>query len=173
MTVTEPVGPRAGGSFLIERHEPATIQVPEERGDELRLMAHSARQFVERELLSEAGKLEVVDYDFLRQKLQRAGEQGLLGVDVPEEHGGLAASKTASMLVAEQLASSGSFNVTFNAHTGIGTLPIVYFGTGEQQERYRRARWWRPTASPNPIPAPMPGRPGPVRCWTRMAAPTA
>jgi len=136
MTVTEPVGPRAGGSFLIERHEPATIQVPEERGDELRLMAHSARQFVERELLSEADKLEVVDYDFLRQKLQRAGEQGLLGVDVPEEHGGLAASKTASMLVAEQLASSGSFNVTFNAHTGIGTLPIVYFGTSEQQERY-------------------------------------
>src|SRR5690625_2580122 len=108
MTVTEAVGPREGGSLLIGRHEPATIQVPEERGDELRLMAHSARQFVERALLSEAGKLEVVDYDFLRQKLQRAGEQGLLGVDVPEEHGGLAASKTASMLVAEQLASSGS-----------------------------------------------------------------
>src|SRR5690625_3844398 len=136
MTVTEPVEPRAGGSFLIERHDPATVQVPDGWNDELRLIAQSARQFVERELLSEAEKLEVVDYDFLRQKLQRAGEQGLLSVDVPEQYGGLEASKTASMLVAEQLASSGSFNVTFNAHTGIGTLPIVYFGTAEQQERY-------------------------------------
>src|SRR5690606_29472465 len=100
------------------------------------LTAQTAAQFVEREVGPVSERLEALDYDLSRQLMAKAGELGLLAIDIPEEHGGLALSKTASMLVAEKLAGSGSFNVTFNAHGGIGTLPLVYFGTEEQTARY-------------------------------------
>ncbi len=100
------------------------------------MMGRTAAQFVEREYVPVAAGIEALDYDLSRKLMARAGEQGLLALDVPEEYGGLGASKTASMLVTEKLAASGSFNVTFNAHVGIGTLPIVYFGTPEQKAAY-------------------------------------
>ena len=136
MTVSAGTEPRSGGSFLIERHPARDIQIPECLDDELKMVGSTARQFVEREILPQFDELEGLDYDLSREKLVRAGELGLLGIDVPEEYGGLDLSKTASLLVAEKLAASGSFNVTFNAHTGIGTLPIVYFGTEEQKANY-------------------------------------
>jgi alkylation response protein AidB-like acyl-CoA dehydrogenase len=136
MTVSPPVEPSSGGSFLIERHSAADIQIPESFDEELRLVGQTASRFVEREILPDFERLEALDYDLSRAKLLTAGELGLLAVDIPEAYGGLELSKSASLLVAEKLARSGSFNVTFNAHTCIGTLPIVYFGSEAQKERW-------------------------------------
>jgi len=132
MKVTAPTG----GAFLVERQDAATILVPEAFDDDLKMFAQSARTFVEREIVPDFAKLEALDYELSRAKMARAGEMGLLGVEVPEEYGGLGQGKAASAVVTEAIAASGSFNVTFNAHVGIGTLPLVYFGTEEQKARY-------------------------------------
>ena len=128
--------PKTGGSFLIERHDANEVLIPEAFDDELRMMGSTAQRFVEREIMPDFEALEALSYELSVQKMHKAGEMGLLAVDIPEEYGGLDGSKAASMFVCEKLAGSGSFNVTFNAHTGIGTLPLVYFGTPEQQARY-------------------------------------
>ncbi|UCH24365.1 MAG: acyl-CoA dehydrogenase family protein [Trueperaceae bacterium] len=125
-----------GGSFLIERHRAESILIPEAFSDELKMMGQAAEQYVEREIKPDFEALEALDYELSVQKIRKAGDQGLLGIDVPEAYGGLDIEKTASMLVTEKLAQAGSFNVTFNAHSGIGTLPLVYFGTPEQQAKY-------------------------------------
>lgn len=125
-----------GGAFLLSPTPPDQVLTPERFGDELRLMAATAGRFVEREYEPAAERFEALDYGLSRSLLKKAGELGLLALDVPEEYGGLGQSKTASLLVTEKLAPTGSFNVTFNAHVGIGTLPVVYFGTAEQKERY-------------------------------------
>jgi alkylation response protein AidB-like acyl-CoA dehydrogenase len=131
-----PLTYRKGGSFLTERHSANEIVTPEDFDDELRMFAASAQQFVEREIKPNFEKLEGLDYDLSVKAIKKAGEMGLLGIDVPEEYGGLNTSKVASILVTENMATAGSFNVTFSAHTGIGTLPLVYFGTPAQQEKY-------------------------------------
>ncbi len=125
-----------GGAFLIEDERPQDVFVPEAMDEETRMFAASAREFVEREVTPVFERLEGLDYELSRQVMRRAGEQGLLAVEVPEEHGGLGAGKVAASVVTEALAATGSFNVTFNAHVGIGTLPLVYFGSAEQKARY-------------------------------------
>jgi alkylation response protein AidB-like acyl-CoA dehydrogenase len=127
---------RKGGSFLLERHSANEIVTPEDFDDELKMFAATAQQFVEREIRPNFEGLEHLDYDLSVKAIRKAGEMGLLGIDVPEEYGGLNTSKVASILVTENIAKAGSFNVTFSAHTGIGTLPLVYFGTKAQQEKY-------------------------------------
>ncbi len=127
---------KKGGSFLLERHAAKEVTTPEDFSDELRMFAQTAQQFVEREIRPNFEKLEHLDYDLSTQAIRKAGEMGLLGLDVPEEYGGLNTSKVASILVTENISKAGSFNVTFAAHTGIGTLPLVYFGTPAQQEKY-------------------------------------
>ena len=131
-TVTAPVG----GAFLVEDQRPDEVLVPEAIGEDMRMIAAAAREFVAREVEPVAARLEALDYELSRELMQRAGAQGLLAVEVPEEHGGLGAGKVAASVVTEALAASGSFNVTFNAHVGIGTLPLVYFGSAEQKARY-------------------------------------
>jgi alkylation response protein AidB-like acyl-CoA dehydrogenase len=132
-----PLTYKKGGSFLTERHNANEIVTPEDFDDELRMFAQTAQQFVEREIKPNFEKLEHLDYDLSVKAIKKAGEMGLLSLDVPEEYGGLNTSKVASILVTEHIAKgAGSFNVTFAAHTGIGTLPLVYFGTPAQQEKY-------------------------------------
>jgi alkylation response protein AidB-like acyl-CoA dehydrogenase len=126
--------PVKGASFLIERHQ--NIQTPEDFSDELQLMAQTAQQFVEREIKPIFEELEHLSNELSVKALRKAGEQGLLAIDIPEVYGGLDSSKTASLLVTEKIAQAGSFNVTFSVQTGIGTLPLVYFGTPAQQETY-------------------------------------
>ncbi len=132
------VGRRApvGGAFLFERARATEVLIPEAIGDELSMFAATARTFVQREIVPDFERLEALDYELSRAKMLRAGELGLLAVEVPEEFGGLGMSKTASAVVVEALAATGSFNVTYNAHSGIGTLPLVYFGTADQKSRY-------------------------------------
>jgi alkylation response protein AidB-like acyl-CoA dehydrogenase len=125
-----------GGSFLLERHTAQGVFTPEDFDDDLKMFASTAQQFVEREIRPNFEKLEHLDYDLSVKAMRKAGEMGLLGIDVPEEYGGLNTSKVASILVTENISKAGSFNVTFAAHTGIGTLPLVYFGTKTQQEKY-------------------------------------
>jgi alkylation response protein AidB-like acyl-CoA dehydrogenase len=136
-TLERPLTYKKGGSFLLERHSANEVVTPEDFDDELKMFAQTAQQFVEREIKPNFEKLEHLDYDLSVKAIKKAGEMGLLSLDVPEEYGGLNTSKVASILVTEHIAKgAGSFNVTFAAHTGIGTLPLVYFGTRAQQEKY-------------------------------------
>jgi alkylation response protein AidB-like acyl-CoA dehydrogenase len=136
MAVTIQGKPKVGGSFLLERHSAEDMLIPEAFSDELKMFAQTTQQFIEREIKPVFAELEALSYELSVAKMRKAGEQGLLAIDVPEAYGGLASSKTASALVAEKFAGAGSFNVTFNAHTCIGTLPLVYFGTAAQKEKY-------------------------------------
>src|SRR5690606_36879412 len=125
-----------GGAFLIERQSPSEVLVPEAISSELSMFMATAKTFVQREIVPDLDQLEALDYELSRAKMLRAGALGLLGVEVPEEFGGLGMSKTAAAVVVEALAATGSFNVTYNAHSGIATLPLVYFGTQDQKSRY-------------------------------------
>lgn len=125
-----------GGAFLVERQDASTVLIPEAFDDDLKMFAQTARTFVQREIVPDFAKLEGLDYTLSREKMATAGGLGLLAVEVPEVYGGLGAGKAAASVVTEAVAASGSFNVTFNAHVGIGTLPLVYFGTEEQKARY-------------------------------------
>ncbi|MBK7977652.1 MAG: acyl-CoA dehydrogenase family protein [Deltaproteobacteria bacterium] len=125
-----------GGSFLWEEAGSRKIMAPELFTDEQREFARTAREFTEKEIHPRLASIEAKDPGVVPDLLRKAGELGLLMVDVPEEYGGIGASKVTSMLVAEQFATIGSFAVSLGAHTGIGTLPIVYYGTPEQKARY-------------------------------------
>ena len=125
-----------GGAFLYSRQDAAEVLIPEALTDELRMFGESTATFVRREIAPVSEQLEALDYELSRKLMVRAGELGLLGVEVGEEHGGLGMGRVASAVVTEAIAEAGSFSVTFSAHAGIGTLPLVYFGTAEQQRRY-------------------------------------
>ena len=125
-----------GGDFLFAPVGSAPFMTPEGFTDEQRQFFATGADFVSREVLPAADRIEQKDNGLLRQLLLKAGELGLPGVDVPEDLGGLGLDKTTSMLVAESQAGYGSWATTFGAHTGIGTLPIVFFGTPEQKAKY-------------------------------------
>ena len=129
--------PSRGGSFLFEPVGARPFMTPEKLSDEQRQFFKSGDDFLRAEILPRAEKLEQKDNALLRELLGKAGELGLLGVDIAEEFGGLAQDKVTSMLVAESQAGGyASWATTFGAHTGIGTLPFVFFGTPEQKAKY-------------------------------------
>src|ERR1700761_4577021 len=125
-----------GGSFLIEDLTPGDIFTLEDLSPEQRQVADLASQFAENEILPQADRIEGKDWDVSRKLMRELGELGLLGIDVPEQYGGLDMDKITSTLVAENLSGSGSFSVTFSAHVTIGTLPLVWYGTPDQKEKY-------------------------------------
>ncbi len=127
---------KKGGAFLIEDTTPDSVQIPENFDSELKMFAKTARDFVEKEVDPLIDEIEHQNFDVLKSLMKKAGEKGLLMVDIPEKYEGMGLSKTSSTLVAEEIARSGSFAVAQGAHTGIGTLPIVYFGTEEQKKKY-------------------------------------
>ncbi len=127
---------KKGGSFLIEETTPDSIQIPENFDSELKMFAKTARDFVEKEVDPLTDEIENQNFEVLKELMRKAGEKGLLMVDIPEKYEGMGLNKTSSTLVAEEVARSGSFAVAQGAHTGIGTLPIVYFGTEEQKKKY-------------------------------------
>jgi alkylation response protein AidB-like acyl-CoA dehydrogenase len=128
--------PSQGGGFLLEEVGKSRINTPESFSEEQRLYSKTALQFCREQVLPRAVAIEARDNGLLRSLLHQAGELGLLGLDLPEVYGGLQAEKTTSMLVAEANGSNGSWSVTFSAHTGIGTLPIAWFGSVEQKKRW-------------------------------------
>src|SRR5438132_738975 len=112
------------------------FMTPERFSEEQRQFFSTGADFVKSEIFPAASRLEQKDNPGLRQLLAKAGDLGLLAVDVPEQFGGLGLDKTTSMLVAESQSGYGSWATTFGAHVGIGTLPIAFFGTAEQKAKY-------------------------------------
>jgi len=125
-----------GGAFILETPEMNACFTPEDFSDEHRMIMQTSRDFVEGEIYSNYEKIEAKDADFIRKLMAQCGELGLLSTDVPEEFGGLGLDKMSTCVVTEAIGASGSFAVSTGAHTGIGTLPIVYYGTKEQKAKY-------------------------------------
>ena len=125
-----------GGGFLLEPTGSATILTPEMLSDEQRMMRETAEDFMRREVEPRTAEIEQKNPGTMRALLEKAGEVGLLGHDIPEAYGGLGGDKTSSSLITEALSRLGSFAVSYGAHVGIGTMPLVLFGTPEQRNRY-------------------------------------
>ena len=126
----------SGGSFLIEERTPDEVFTPEDFTDQHLLIAQTAEEFANKEIVPNIEKLERKDFALTRELVRKAGELGLSGADVPEQYGGMELDKVTSALIADRLAKYGSFSTVWGAHTCIGTLPIVYFGTEEQKKKY-------------------------------------
>ena len=125
-----------GGSFLIEERAPEEIMTPEDFSEEQRQIARTASDFVRNEVLPATEEIEAKHFDVTRALLKKAGDLGLMAVDIPEAYGGLAMDKVTSAIVADRLSQLGSFSVAFSAHVGIGTLPIVWYGTDAQKQKF-------------------------------------
>ncbi|MEZ4435366.1 MAG: acyl-CoA dehydrogenase family protein, partial [bacterium] len=133
MADTEILG---GAGFLLEPAGTRPIFTPEAFSDEQTLFYRTALEFMEREVLPKNERIEKMEDGLLPTLIGKAGELGILGIDVPEQYGGLGLDKTTSALVGEALAMQASFAVALGVQTGIGTLPILIFGTEEQKHRY-------------------------------------
>jgi len=126
----------SGGEFLIADAAPEDVFTPEDFTDEHKMIFETARGFVTKEIQPNIDRLEEKNHDLLLGLLAKAGELGLMGTDVPEEYGGLGLDKVSTTVVGEAMGTAGVFSVVYGAHTGIGTLPIVYFGNEEQKKNY-------------------------------------
>jgi alkylation response protein AidB-like acyl-CoA dehydrogenase len=126
-----------GGEFLVRETPAQDIFIPEEFSEEQKMMAQACQDFIDTEINPNVEKIDSMKHPELVPALfKKAGELGLLGIAVPEEYGGLGMSFNTSMLIADIIGASGSFSTTYGAHTGIGTLPILYYGTEEQKHHY-------------------------------------
>jgi alkylation response protein AidB-like acyl-CoA dehydrogenase len=134
MTVSHP--PPSGAGFLWETVGTRGVQAPERFTAEQRDIARAARKFASSEILPRVAQIESKKSGLVPELLRKAGELGLLMVDIPSEYGGLGLDKTTSMMIAEEFSVVGSFAVSLGAHTGIGTMPILYFGTPAQKAKY-------------------------------------
>jgi alkylation response protein AidB-like acyl-CoA dehydrogenase len=126
----------AGGNFLLAEAKPEEVFTPEDFSEQHQLIQQTAEEFAIKEIVPVADRIEQKEWSLSRELLQKAGELGLTSVDIPEEYGGLEMDKVSSAIIADRIARSGSFTVSFGGHAGIGTLPIVYFGTEEQKKKY-------------------------------------
>jgi alkylation response protein AidB-like acyl-CoA dehydrogenase len=125
-----------GGEFLIKDSDPQSVFIPEDISEEQKLMADSAREFVEKEILPKLNEIDHQEPGLTVSLLEKAGELGLLGTAVPEQYGGLGENFNTNTFISMEMGASHSFGVSFAAHTGIGTLPILYYGTEEQKKKY-------------------------------------
>jgi alkylation response protein AidB-like acyl-CoA dehydrogenase len=125
-----------GAEYLVVATSKDDIFTPEDFTDEQREMGRTTEMFVTNEVLPLREELEHGHFEHAVHLMKRCGELGLLMIDAPEEYGGLELDKATSMLAAEKIATAGSFSVAYSAHTGIGTLPLVYYGTAAQKEKY-------------------------------------
>ena len=125
-----------GGEFLIKDSDPQSIFIPEDITEEQKLMADAAREFVEKEIWPKLDAIDHQEAGLTTSLLEKAGELGLLGAAVPEQYGGLGENFNTNTFLSMEMGASHSFGVSFAAHTGIGTLPILYYGTEKQKEKY-------------------------------------
>jgi alkylation response protein AidB-like acyl-CoA dehydrogenase len=125
-----------GGSFLISNPALADCFFPEDFTEEHRQIAQTTAEFALNEIVPVSDQIEAKDFLVTRRLIKQASELGLTSVDIPEEYGGLEMDKVTSAIIADNIAKQGSFSVAFSAHVGIGTLPIVWYGTTEQKKKY-------------------------------------
>jgi butyryl-CoA dehydrogenase len=126
----------SGGSFLLEERKPGEIFTPEDFSEQHQLIAQTVEEFAVNEIIPNIEKIEHKDFSVTRDLLKKAGELGLSSVDIPEAYGGMEMDKVTSAIIADHVAKYAGFATTWGGHTGIGTLPIVYFGTEEQKKKY-------------------------------------
>jgi butyryl-CoA dehydrogenase len=131
-----PILAAAGGSFLLETRAPAEVFTPEDLNVDQRQIASTAAQFAREEILPAADAIEAKESGVLRSKLVKAAELGFSSVDIPEEYGGVGLDKVSSTVISDHISVLASFSTAFGAQTGIGTLPLVWYGTEEQKRRY-------------------------------------
>ena len=130
------IAPTTGGSWLLEAGDPASVLTPERLSDEHRLIAKTAQEFAAMEVVPSVDRLEQKDWALARQLLRHAGDLGLLGVDAPEEFGGVGLDKAAALVVSRNMAGSASFNAAFGAQGNLVIVPLQLFGTPDQKNRY-------------------------------------
>jgi alkylation response protein AidB-like acyl-CoA dehydrogenase len=126
----------SGGSWLLEERNPSEVFTPEDFTEEHQQIAKTAEEFARQEILPAIEKIEHKEYQVTRDLLKKASEIGIANIDVPEQYGGSDMDKVSSAIVADRIAVCASFSTSFGGHAGIGTLPIVYFGTPEQKAKY-------------------------------------
>ena len=125
-----------GGGFLLEERAAAEVFTPEDFSEQQQMIGQTTEEFAINEILPQAEKMENKDYSVSRDLLKKAGELGLSGVEVPEAYGGLEMDKVTSAVIADHIAKYAGFATTWGAHSGIGLLPLVYFGTEAQKKKY-------------------------------------
>jgi len=126
----------SGGSFLLEDRKPDEVFTPEDFTEQHQLIGQTAEEFAVNEIVPNIEKMEHKDFSITRDLLKKAGELGLSSAEIPEAYGGLEMDKVTAAVIADHIAKYAGFATTWGGHTGIGTLPIVYFGTEEQKKKY-------------------------------------
>jgi alkylation response protein AidB-like acyl-CoA dehydrogenase len=135
-TTSAPGASIAGGSFLLETRSPEEIFTPEDFSEQHVLIGQTAEEFAQKEIVPNIDKMEHKDFSVTRDLLKKAGELGLSGVEIPEAYGGMELDKVSAAVIADHIAKYAGFATTWGGHTGIGTLPLVYFGTDAQKQKY-------------------------------------
>jgi butyryl-CoA dehydrogenase len=135
-TTVAPKTKLTGGSFLLEDHNLESVFTPEDFNEDQQMVAKLADEFATNELLPNTEKIEHKEWQVTRDILKKAAEMGLTNADVPAQYGGSEMDKISSAIIADQMAKCGSFVVSMGAHAGIGTLPLVFFGTEAQKKKY-------------------------------------
>ncbi|MGA3103812.1 MAG: acyl-CoA dehydrogenase family protein [Terriglobales bacterium] len=125
-----------GGSFLLEERQTADVFTPEDFSEQQQMIGQTTEEFAVNEILPQADKMEQKDFSISRALLKKAGDLGLAGVEIPEAYGGLEMDKVTAAIIADHIAKYAGFGTTWGAHSGIGLLPLVYFGTEEQKQKY-------------------------------------
>ncbi|MDR9487755.1 acyl-CoA dehydrogenase family protein [Salibacter sp.] len=125
-----------GGEFLIRESDAKDVFIPEEFDEEQLMIAQTCKDFVDKEVTPNLDRIDALEEGLMSSILDKAGELGMLGISVPEQYGGFGKNFVTSMLSSEATGAGHSFSVSYSAHTGIGTLPILYYGTEEQKEKY-------------------------------------
>jgi alkylation response protein AidB-like acyl-CoA dehydrogenase len=126
----------AGGSFLTETREPDEVFTPEDASEEQRQFAETAAAFAREEILPRAAEIEAKKPGVLEALLRKAAELGLTAMEIPEEYGGMGLDKVSATMITDHLSVLASFSTAFGAHVGIGALPLIWYGTEEQKQRY-------------------------------------
>ena len=125
-----------GGEFIIRTTQPEDIFTPEDFNEEQKMIAQMCDDFLEAEVLPKLDEIDALQEGLMPSILEKAGELGLLGLTVPENLGGMGIDFSTSLLATEYLGKGFSFSVAYGAHTGIGTLPILYYGNEDKKQKY-------------------------------------
>ncbi len=125
-----------GGEFLVKETSPDDVFIPEELDEEQRMIGETCKDFLETEVFPVADRIDAQEEGLMRSLLEKSGELGLLGITIPEEYEGFGQNFITTMYSSEVLGAGYSYAVAYSCHTGIGTLPILYYGNEEQRARY-------------------------------------